>query len=61
MRGIKPEKDVSYEKDNDLIRSLITCDGRGEAYKQKCLNELLKRERNKVIIELAEETRKLLE
>lgn len=59
MSRVANEVDIAPLKSEDLIRSLLTCDGKGERYKQKCLEELLKRERVKILTELVKETKEL--
>jgi hypothetical protein len=41
------DDDVKDKTDEELRRNLLTCDYRGVVYKGLCLEELLRRERDK--------------
>lgn len=45
--GYMSDDDVKDKTDEELRRNLLTCDYRGVVYKGLCLEELLRRERDK--------------
>ena len=43
-RVVHKEKDVTGHTETELRNAIITCDGVGETTKDRCLEELLRRE-----------------